>query len=97
MICRGGDDNRLHLIGVTSFGPSGKCAQEKPNVVARISTFYDWIEAQINGPNAINRKYIFNLDTVFQNVVKITFQCFLLSLFYQMKYIIYFLYIMGTH
>ena len=63
MICRGGDDNRLHLIGVTSFGPSGKCAQEKPNVVARISTFYDWIEAQIIGPNAINRKYIFNLDT----------------------------------
>ena len=64
MICRGGDDNRLHLIGVTSFGPSGKCAQGQPNVVARISTFYDWIEAQIRGPNAINRRCYFQIQHI---------------------------------
>ncbi|XP_072025139.1 uncharacterized protein [Amphiura filiformis] len=54
LICRGADDNRWHLLGVTSFGPSGHCAQSLPSVFARVTAFYDWIDGQINGPNAIN-------------------------------------------
>ena len=55
LMCRGADD-RWHLLGVTSFGPAGYCAQERVGVFARVSQFYEWIDGQINGPNALNGK-----------------------------------------
>ena len=54
LICRGADDNRWHLLGITSFGPAGHCAQLRPAVFARVTHFNEWMNDHINGVDAID-------------------------------------------